>query len=68
MKKTNKILRETTPNFRSFVVVTGFLGNIGKKPYLTTYQRAPQYEKIQNTEVQYPEISILFDCNRFFLK
>ena len=41
--------------------------NIGKKPYLTTYQGAPQYEKIKNTEGKHPEISIIFDCNRFFL-
>ena len=42
---------------------------LAKKPYLTTYQgEGPQYEKIQNTVGQRPEISILCGCNRFFLE
>ena len=52
------------------MVVTGFFGNIGKKPYLTTYQGGGggEYEKMQITVVQHPEISIFCGCNRFFLK
>ena len=69
--KKYRILWCNTLKFRSFVVVTAFFGNIGTKPYLTTYQGEappPNKEKIQNTVVQHPEISIFCSCNRFFLK
>ena len=43
--------------------------NIGKKPYLTTYQGGgppPNNEKMQNTVVQHPEILKFCGCNGFF--
>ena len=43
-------------------------GNIGKKTLLENLPEAFQYENIENTEGQNPEIAILFNCNRFFMK
>ena len=55
----------------SYIYIYYFLdkreGKYWQKTLLDDLLGGPQYEKIKNTEGKHPEISIIFDCNRFFL-